>query len=52
MAGPDGSVVTPIGLPKHILVATPEDIEKYRGIPGTIIRPALLEGKVLYERPA
>lgn len=46
------SFVTPSGLPKDILVATPEDIEKYRGIPGTIIRPALLEGKVLYERPA
>ena len=30
--------------------ATQEEIERYRDIPGTIIRPALLEGKVLYER--
>ena len=44
--------LSPMGLPKDIIVATPEEVEKYRGIPGTIIRPALLEGKVLYERTA
>lgn len=42
----------PVGLPKDIIVATPEDVERYRDIPGTIIRPALLEGRVLYERTA
>ena len=42
--------LSPMGLAKDIIVATPEDIEKYRRIPGTIIRPAMLEGKVLYER--
>jgi len=39
--------LSPMELPKDIIVATPEEVEKYRGIPGTIIRPALLEGKVL-----
>ncbi len=41
-----------MGLPKDILVATPEDIETYRNTVGTIIRPALQEGRVLYERAA
>lgn len=44
--------LSPMGLPKDIIVATPEEVERFRGIPGTIIRPALLEGKVLYERTA
>ena len=33
-----------------IIVATPEDVERFRDIPGTIIRPALQEGKVMYAR--
>ena len=41
-----------VGLPKDVIIATPEEVEKYRDIPGTIIRPALREGKTLYERPA
>lgn len=41
-----------VGLPKDVLIVTPEELEKYRNIAGTIIRPALLEGKVLYERAA
>ena len=36
--------------PFDILVSTPEDVERRRDIPGTIERPALLEGKVLYAR--
>ena len=39
-------------LPLDLLVVTPEDLERDRDRPGTIIRPALREGKVLYERPA
>jgi predicted nucleotidyltransferase len=41
-----------IGLPKDVIIVSPEEVERYRSVPGTIIRPALLEGKVLYERSA
>ncbi len=37
-------------IPFDIIVATPDEVERRRNIPGTIIRPALLEGKVLYVR--
>ena len=37
-----------IGIPKDIIVATPEDIERYKDTIGLIFRPALNEGKVLY----
>ncbi len=40
-----------IGLAKDVVLATPEEAEKYRDLAGTIIHPALREGKVLYERP-
>ncbi len=41
-----------IGLAKDVVVATPEEVERYKNIVGTIIHPALREGKVLYERSA
>jgi len=37
-------------IPKDIIVTTPEDFEWRKEIPGTIERPAALEGKVLYAR--
>ena len=37
-----------IGIPKDIIVATPDDIERYKDTIGLIYRPALREGKVLY----
>lgn len=37
-----------IGVPKDIIVAIPEDIERYKDAIGLIYRPALREGKVLY----
>ena len=40
------------GIPKDIVVVTPEEVAAYRDVPGTLIKPALLEGKVLYERVA
>ncbi len=40
-----------IPVPKDIIVATPEEVAKRRDIVGTMIRPALREGKVLYARP-
>ena len=37
-----------IRLAKDIVVVTPDQFKRQRDIPGTIIRPAFLEGKVLY----
>ena len=39
-------------LPKDIIVVTPEELQRHRDMVGTIIRPALREGKVVYERTA
>jgi predicted nucleotidyltransferase len=39
-----------LGLAKDICVVTADDIDRYRDVLGTIIKPALSEGKVLYER--
>jgi predicted nucleotidyltransferase len=33
-----------------VIVVTPEEMARRRNIPGTIVRPALHEGKVLYVR--
>ena len=35
---------------KDIIVTTPDEIERRGDLIGTILRPALREGKVLYER--
>ncbi|MBI2317790.1 MAG: nucleotidyltransferase domain-containing protein [Betaproteobacteria bacterium] len=40
-----------LGVAKDIVVTTPEDFEWRKEIPGTIERPAALEGRVLYARP-
>jgi predicted nucleotidyltransferase len=39
-----------IPVPKDIIVATPDQVRRQKNIFGTIIRPALREGKVLYAR--
>jgi predicted nucleotidyltransferase len=39
-----------IRVPKDIIVATPEQVARQRNVIGTIIRPALREGRVLYDR--
>jgi len=41
-----------IGLAKDVVVATPEELARYRDLVGTIIYPAIHEGTVLYERSA
>ena len=41
-----------IPIPIDLIVVTPEDVEKCRETTGTIIREAVREGKVLYERAA
>ncbi len=39
-----------IDAPKDIVVATPDELMRQKDIAGTIFRPALQEGKVLYAR--
>jgi len=41
-----------IPIPIDLIVVTPDEVEKYRQTTGTIIREAVREGKVLYERAA
>ena len=36
------------GIPKDIVVVTPDDLERYKDTIGFIIRPALREGRVVY----
>jgi len=36
------------GVPKDVMVLTPEEFERYKDLPGTIAYPAAHEGKVLY----
>lgn len=38
-----------LGIARDIVVLTPEEYERDRLIPGTVARPASLEGKVLYD---
>jgi predicted nucleotidyltransferase len=37
---------------KDVIVVSPEYFERYRNIVGTVIWPAVREGRVLYERAA
>jgi predicted nucleotidyltransferase len=39
-----------IAVPMDIIVVTPDEVARRRNLPGTLIRPALREGKVLYAR--
>ncbi len=41
-----------LGIARDIVVLTPEEFERDRQIPGTVARPASLEGKVLYDSAA
>ncbi len=38
------------GVPKDVVVTTPEEFAWRRHIPGTIERPAAREGRILYEK--
>ncbi len=37
-----------LGIARDVLVMTPQEYERDRHIPGTVARPASMEGKVLY----
>ena len=41
-----------IDIPKDIFIISPAEATRLRNVPGTLIMPALTEGKVLYERAA
>jgi uncharacterized protein len=41
-----------IDIPTDVIVVTPEEVQRNKDRIGTIIRPTLREGKVLYERAA
>jgi predicted nucleotidyltransferase len=45
-----GAALGDFGVPVDIVVATPEQFARRSNIPGTIERPAFLEGVVLHER--
>lgn len=45
-------ILQEIDAPKDIVVVRPEEFERFRDIPGSIIYPAAQEGQVLYERAA
>ncbi len=41
-----------MGVSKDILVATPEEFEAHKDLVGTIVYPAVHEGRLLYDRSA
>lgn len=41
-----------LGIARDVIVLTPEEFERDRHIPGTVARPASLEGKILYDSAA
>ena len=41
-----------LGIAKDVILATPEDVRRFGSLIGTILKPALEEGIVLYERAA
>lgn len=45
-----GVALHDLGVPLDIVVATPEEVARRRNIVGTIIGPALREGRILYDR--
>jgi len=41
-----------IGMPKDVILVTPDEFRRYRDIAGTVVYPAVREGKVLYDSAA
>jgi predicted nucleotidyltransferase len=39
-----------LGIARDIILLTPQEFERDKNIPGTIARPAAMEGVVIYER--
>lgn len=38
-----------IGMPKDVVLVTPEEFKRHRDVIGTVVYPAVREGKVLYD---
>lgn len=49
-AVPIRKILKGIGIPKDIIVKTPEEFERFKDIIGTIIYPASHKGRLLYEK--
>ncbi|OGW52231.1 MAG: hypothetical protein A2Z50_06405 [Nitrospirae bacterium RBG_19FT_COMBO_42_15] len=49
-AVPIRKVLKGIGIPKDVIVKTPEEFERFKDVIGTIIYPAAHKGRLLYER--
>ena len=45
-----GIALHDINVPKDIIVASPEEVAKFGNTVGTVLYPALREGKILYEK--
>lgn len=45
-----GLALAPCRTPVDVLLATPDELERYGKIPGSLVYPAVKDGKVLYER--
>lgn len=45
-------VLAHLRVAKDVIVVTPEYFERYRDIVGTVVWPAVREGKLLYDRAA
>jgi len=43
-------ILKDLGIPKDIIVKTPDEFERFKDIVGTIVYPAAHKGRVLYER--
>ena len=46
------AALSDMDLAKDIIVVTPEELDRFRNIPGTIVKPALETGKVVYRYAA
>lgn len=46
-----GVALNAMGVPKDVIVVTPDEFDRRKGIVGTIAYPAYHEGRILYERP-
>lgn len=49
-AVPLRKVLRGIGIPKDIIVKTPEEFDRFKDIIGTTVYPAAHKGKILHER--
>ena len=49
VAAPDRIVLFGVGAPVDVIVASPEQVERYRDTHTLVIEPAIREGRVVYD---